>query len=237
MPESLVWKKTGLMFGDWTQGPNSDSIFEFSSSLPISDRVQNNGSLYLHSFVVREGKSPDPSAGKAMFSKKWTAYKKQRLNKFMKRKYKKTSNLLTGATDKTEEEQAKAELGLTEIISQWHPNITLNVVYDYTPWVPGQVPPPLDEFVEFTPSLQNYKPILWINDYWNLNRDYQPINSRFDKKYEIFFKFEIFLAQHSGPEPDHHLPAALHVQVVDVLRPAAQEQVQCSRQPDGGGGG
>ena len=181
MPESLVWKKTGLKFGDWTQGLNSDSIFEFSSALPISDRVQNNGSLYLHSFVVREGKSPDPEAGKSMFSKKWTAYKKQRLNKFMKRKYKKTSNLLTGATDKTEEEQAKAELGLTEIISQWHPNITLNVVYDYTPWVPGQVPPPLDEFVEFTPSLQNYKPILWINDYWNLNRDYQPINSRFEK--------------------------------------------------------
>merc|ERR1712029_1292423 len=72
---------------------------------------------------------------------------------------------------------AKAELGLTEIISHWHPNITVNVVYDYTPWIPGQVPPPLDEFVEFTPSLQNYKPILWINDYWNLNRDYQPINS------------------------------------------------------------
>merc|ERR1712029_345234 len=72
---------------------------------------------------------------------------------------------------------AKAELGLTEIISHWHPNITVNVVYDYTPWIPGQVPPPLDEFVEFTPSLQNYKPILWVNDYWNLNRDYQPINT------------------------------------------------------------
>ena len=35
----------------------------------------------------------------------------------------------------------------------------------------------MDEFVEFTPSLQQYKPILWLNDYWNLNRDYQPINS------------------------------------------------------------
>merc|ERR1719189_1446946 len=177
MPESLVWKQEGLKFGDWTAGPNSDSVFEFSTQLEASDRVQNNGSLYLHYFLVREGKSPDPGTGKGMFSKKWTAYKKQRLNKFMKRKYKKTANLITGATEQTEEEQAKAELGLTEIISQWHPNITLNVVYDYTPWVPGQVPPPLDEFVEFTPSLQNYKPILWINDYWNLNRDYQPINT------------------------------------------------------------
>ena len=194
-----MWKQEGLKFGDWTAGPNSDSVFEFSTQLEASDRVQNNGSLYLHYFLVREGKSPDPSTGKGMFSKKWTAYKKQRLNKFMKRKYKKTANLITGATEQTEEEQAKAELGLTEIISHWHPNLTViiknmpfigniyrdhlklrfqvNVVYDYTPWVPGQVPPPLDEFVEFTPSLQNYKPILWINDYWNLNRDYQPINT------------------------------------------------------------
>ena len=33
-----------------------------------------------------------------------------------------------------------------------------------------QVPPPIDEFVEFTPSLQNYKPIFYINNYWNLNK-------------------------------------------------------------------
>ena len=63
-----------------------------------------------------------------------------------------------------------------EIISHWHPNITVNIVCDHTPWVPGQVPPPLDEFVEFTPSMQNYKPILFVNDYWNMNKDYQPLN-------------------------------------------------------------
>lgn len=96
MDEALIWKKEGLKFGDWTQGPNADSIFELSTQIPVSDRVQNNGSLYLHSFVVREGKSPDPSTGKGMFSKKWTAYKKQQLNKFMKRKYRKTANLITG---------------------------------------------------------------------------------------------------------------------------------------------
>lgn len=34
----------------------------------------------------------------------------------------------------------------------------------------------MDEFIEFTPSLQHYKPILYLNDYWNLKKDYQPIN-------------------------------------------------------------
>merc|ERR1719225_1601407 len=153
VPESLVWKKEGLVYGSWDQGPNSDSIFELQTQVKASESLQNNGSLYLHAFLVRAGKSPDPATGKGMFSKKWTTYKKARLNKFMKRKYKKTTNLLTGETEQSVEDQEKAEQGLTE------------------------VPPPLDEFVEFTPSLQQYKPILWLNDYWNLNRDYQPINS------------------------------------------------------------
>lgn len=177
VPQSLVWKKEGLVFGNWEQGDNRDSIFVLNTQIATTDSVQNNGSIYLHTFLVREGKSPDPSAGKGLFSKKWTTYKTQRLNKFMKRKYKKTANLLTGQTEQSLEDQEKAVMGVTEIISHWHPNITVSVVYDQTPWVPGQVPPPLDEFVEFTPSLQQYKPILWINDYWNLNRDYQPINS------------------------------------------------------------
>jgi len=177
IPERLVWKKEGLVFGNWEQGPDTNSIFELRTQFPTTDSIQNNGSIYMHTFLVKEGKSPDPSAGKSLFSKKWTTYKTQRLNKFMKRKYKKTSNLLTGETEQSVEDQEKAALGLTEIISHWHPNITINVVYDQTPWVPGQVPPPLDEFVEFTPSLQQYKPILWLNDYWNLNREYQPINS------------------------------------------------------------
>ena len=177
VPESLVWKKQGLVYGSWDQGENSDSIFELQTQVKASESLQNNGSIYLHAFLVRAGKSADPATGKGMFSKKWTTYKRARLNKFLKRKYKKTANLLTGETEQSVEDQEKAEQGLTEVLSHWHPNLTLNVVYDHTPWVPGQVPPPLDEFVEFTPSLQQYKPILWLNDYWNLNRDYQPINS------------------------------------------------------------
>ena len=115
VPESLVWKKEGLVYGSWDQGPNSDSIFELQTQVRASESLQNNGSLYLHAFLVRAGKSPDPATGKGMFSKKWTTYKKARLNKFMKRKYKKTTNLLTGETEQSVEDQEKAEQGLTEV--------------------------------------------------------------------------------------------------------------------------
>ncbi len=101
--------------------------------------MQNNGSIYMHTFMVKAGKSPDPSTGKTRFSKKWTLYKSRRINKFKKKQFRKTSNLLTGETEATEEDQRKMAEGVKqEIISHWHPNITVNIVNDYTPWVPGQ---------------------------------------------------------------------------------------------------
>ena len=32
-----------------------------------------------------------------------------------------------------------------EIISYWHPNLTINLMDDQTPWTQGAVPQPLDE--------------------------------------------------------------------------------------------
>lgn len=32
-----------------------------------------------------------------------------------------------------------------EYVSHWHPNLTVNLVFDETNWVHGQVPQPLDE--------------------------------------------------------------------------------------------
>ena len=55
-----------------------------------------------------------------------------------------------------------------EILSHWHPNMTINLVVDQTNWVPGQVPPPLNEcklfvlvhnnidfFIKFSNHLKN----------------------------------------------------------------------------------
>lgn len=35
--------------------------------------------------------------------------------------------------------------GPVEIISHWHPNLTINMIDDHTAWVKGSVPPPLDQ--------------------------------------------------------------------------------------------
>lgn len=147
------------------------------------------------------GKSPDPAAGED-YANHEMAYIRRQLNKFKKVKYQKTANLLTGQTEKSPEEVAKAEVMTSQILSHWHPNVTMNLVIDQTNWVKGTIPPPLDEYVQFTPSGSTYLPILFVNDYWNMLRDYQPINDTVeDLELTItyqplsLFKFQLYAAQ------------------------------------------
>jgi hypothetical protein len=43
---------------------------------------------------------------------------------------------------------------LPEIVSYYHPNLTINVVDDHTRWVPGSVPQPMDKCTStFTPHM------------------------------------------------------------------------------------
>lgn len=142
--------------------------------MTIKQKVQNNGTLWLHIYVVKSGHTPYPSE---IYSSVYKIHRRRQLNKYKKRYYKKTHNLLTGETAATKEEQSKVEANIKqEILSHWHPNLTINIIDDHTPWVRGQVPVPLDEFVEFEPTTGKYYPIVYVNDYWNLMRDYMPIN-------------------------------------------------------------
>lgn len=84
-------KKTFLQqvkYGDWMD-------YEKSGQIAVSTRLQNNGSIYLHVYGTKSGYSPDPKkltddAAHFMF------YKVHQLNKYKKKRYQKTTNLLTG---------------------------------------------------------------------------------------------------------------------------------------------
>lgn len=200
-PASLVWFQDGLVYGDWYGGKNGDGTYTRTTKIKASPKLQNNGTIYLHIYATKTGKSPDPAAGDdyAGFE---VAYFRRQLNKFKKIKYQKTANLLTGATEKSAEEVAKSLVMSNEILSHWHPNLTINMVVDQTNWVRGTIPPPLDEYVTFLPTGHTYLPIIFANDYWNMLRDYQPINGTTDMleltlTYQplSLFKFQLYAAQ------------------------------------------
>ncbi|RWS31947.1 cleft lip and palate transmembrane protein 1-like protein [Leptotrombidium deliense] len=198
-PKELVWVEKGLVYGDWYGGPNMDGIYTKETEITISPAVQNNGSLWLHVYLVKSRSSSNAED----FSGTFTIHKLKQLNRYKKKKYKKTHNLLTGETASSKETVEKMEQKISEeIISHWHPNLTINIVDDHTPWVPGHVPQPLDEFVEFEPTTGKYYPIVYLNDYWNLLRDYQPINDTV-KSLSLYltfqplsmFRFQMYTAQ------------------------------------------
>lgn len=186
----LFWFKDNLIYGDWISGPTGDGIYTHSKDILVTDHLKNNGSLYLHAYLTRQHEHPNPRAKN--FGRNAITYVKKPLNRFKKLKSSGKKNLLTGESEEIEVEDGK-------IVSHWHPNMTLNLVVDHTKWVYGSIPQPLDEYIQFTDDKRMYKPILYANDYWNMARDYKPLNESLSFQLTFqpitFLKWQLLAAQ------------------------------------------
>ncbi|KAK2831225.1 hypothetical protein Q7C36_016311 [Tachysurus vachellii] len=179
--EALFWLQRDLIYGDWSTGEAGDGCYEHHLELDTPESVQQNGSYYIHVYFTKSGFHPDPKR-KGQYRRLSTVHATRMLNKYKRRKFLKTKNLLTGETEADPEMIKRAEShGPVEIISHWHPNLTINIVDDHTAWVKGSVPPPLDQYVQFDAVSGDYYPIVYFNDYWNLQKDYYPINDTLKK--------------------------------------------------------
>lgn len=123
-------------------------------------------------FATKIGKSPNP-ADLEFYAGNDLSHSSRLLNRFKKIRHQKTHNLLTGQSESKSDENSEI---ISENLSHWHPNLTINLVTDQTNWIKGSVPQPLDEYIHFSKDVEIYFPIIFINDYWNMMRDYQPIN-------------------------------------------------------------
>ncbi|XP_022913250.2 putative lipid scramblase CLPTM1 [Onthophagus taurus] len=186
---NLFWSKEMLMYGDWYSGVNGDGSYSFEKEIPVTKHMKNNGSLYAHIYVTTFGYSANPKDKN--YDKDKFCYARKMLNKFKRLKASGTKNLLTGETEKLESEG--------QIISHWHPNLTINLITDETFWTMGTVPMPLDAFYEFTDDGKNYKPPLYPNDFWNMAKDYKPLNETYSLNviYQplSLLKFQLYASQ------------------------------------------
>ncbi|XP_073250119.1 putative lipid scramblase CLPTM1 isoform X1 [Porites lutea] len=177
----LIWHEKELKYGNWTDGPLMDGTRLFSTTIQASEKVQNNGTLYIHVYITKRGRFPDPLHSK--FNRLAVVNRSMLLTVFRKKRVHKTVNLLTGKADANPDivdvvslDQSPESKKPAEIISYWHPNLTINLMDDQTPWVQGSVPQPMDEFLIFENITGKYYPLLYLNKYWNLASDYMPIN-------------------------------------------------------------
>uniref|UniRef100_A0A1I7V7D4 CP2 domain-containing protein n=1 Tax=Loa loa TaxID=7209 RepID=A0A1I7V7D4_LOALO len=82
------WKETGLTYSDWTSGPDGDGSRTKSATFPTPKSLANNGSLYIHVFIVKKDQSPDRKSRHHV--KREVLYNVRQLNKYKKKYYKKT---------------------------------------------------------------------------------------------------------------------------------------------------
>ncbi|PAV87024.1 hypothetical protein WR25_12697 isoform A [Diploscapter pachys] len=197
---NLFWMEKGLKYGDYSSGPDKDGTLVFQRTIPTPEVLLRNESLFLHVFITKSGQSPDPKDRN--YIRREVVYEVKQLNKFKKKYYKKTSNLLTGKSEQSDEDLAKAQTMKYEVLNFWHPNISIHLIDDQTAWTKGALPSPLDVAVKFDPVGGVYRPIFMFNTYWNLGSEYMPINDTvktIDLRVTYYpislFKFQFYASQ------------------------------------------
>ena len=225
----LLWKETDIFFGSWYDGPYGDGSRKSSGYIQASDAVKSNGSLYYHIYIVKKGYPPDPNHKSyskysvVNYTNLMTVYRKQRVHK--------TKNLLTGEAD-SQDKVMQTNSTTLKIMSYWHPNLTLNLLDDQTAWVKDSVPSPLDQYITFLPGENFYKPVLYINDYWNYVSDYMPINETTPQlEYHItfapisMFRWQMYISQNMRSQWNQYLGDSVEQsdQEQDMLKRTLQE--------------
>uniref|UniRef100_A0A452DSB6 CLPTM1 regulator of GABA type A receptor forward trafficking n=1 Tax=Capra hircus TaxID=9925 RepID=A0A452DSB6_CAPHI len=156
---ALFWEQQDLVYGDWTSGENSDGCYEHFAELDIPQSVQQNGSIYIHVYFTKSGFHPDPRQ-KALYRRLATVHMSRMINKYKRRRFQKTKNLLTG---ETEADPEMIKVNTSRAIRSWGRR-------------PDPALPRVSADVKFDAVSGDYYPIIYFNDYWNLQKDYYPIN-------------------------------------------------------------
>nr|DAD38872.1 TPA_asm: hypothetical protein HUJ06_013194 [Nelumbo nucifera] len=137
---ALIWHEANIPYAVW--GPGSSRFY--SLKYVPSEAVKNNGSLYAHAFFARSGYPPDPKDPEyqpyAAFGRTHSVVTYLPKSKADKRKS------LLGNSKGSEEVEVPPEVneetqddskddGPTEWVSFWKPNITINLVDDFTGYI------------------------------------------------------------------------------------------------------
>lgn len=170
---ALIWHETNIPYAIW--GP--ESTRSLSLKYYPSEALKHNGTLYAHAFFARSGYPPDPSDPEyqplAAFGRTHPVVAYLPKSKTDKRK-----SLLGDSKDSKEGEVVSQVVddsqadskddGPVEWISYWKPNVTINLVDDFTKYPHNAVPPNIASYLNVEPTSGNYFPTIFFNEFWLL---------------------------------------------------------------------
>jgi hypothetical protein len=168
----MVWNEKGIKFADFADERN------VHLTIPCTESMQNNGSLYAHIFLLAKGMQPHEwSKFKGQEEGDMISYRKKLLTRYQLKKKVITKKKLVGDSPDTKSEETEKEEGLVRpIVSYWWKNLTINYVGMEDP-IPATHPPQIAAALELDHRKAGYKPIVYLNDFWMLQDNLHAINS------------------------------------------------------------
>ncbi|KAG5528697.1 hypothetical protein RHGRI_029389 [Rhododendron griersonianum] len=167
---ALVWHETNIPYAVW--GP--ESTRSLSLKYYPSEALKQNGSLYAHIFFARSGYPPDPNDPEyqplAAFGRTHPVVTYLPKSKADKRKslLGDSKGSSEGAMVSEVEVEAPTDDTPVEWVCYWKPNITVNLVDDFTRYPKNAVPPNIDPYLNIELKTGNYYPTIFFNEFWLL---------------------------------------------------------------------
>eukprot|EP01134_Creolimax_fragrantissima_P004404 CFRG4404T1 len=179
--ERPIWEEN-VTIGNYSQHPDEDPAFGISYSLPISDHVKNNGTLYVHVLCSGNGKLNSHDSGNDKENAEKVFIQSHPLTIYKEVVAVSAKRRLLFSDEKDDDaaivdKQTSTTHPDGTIIAYWHPNVTINLVYDIGKITPRQLPGISREFVNFNREDGTYEPVVYFNDFWNLQEGQYPVNS------------------------------------------------------------
>jgi hypothetical protein len=167
--EALVWHETSIPYAVWTP----DSTRRTNLTYHLSKSVQHNGTLYAHVFFAKSGFSPDPESPEyvrsATFNRRHSFVVYLPKPKVDTRKSLLSKDEKDNSTEPLSEAPTEeAEEGPAEFVSFFKPNVTINLVEDFTRYPKGGAPPHIAGHLVFDETTGDYYPTVFFNEFWLL---------------------------------------------------------------------
>lgn len=179
--KALIWHETNIPYAVWTP----DSTRTLSLKYQPSEALKHNGTLYAHVFFARSGYTPDPSDPEyqplATFGRSYSVVKFMPKSKTDKRRSllgdtKESKGEKTASEESEASEMEPKDEGPVEWISYWKPNVTINLLDDFTRYSMNAVPPNMAPYLNVESKTGNYYPTIYLNEFWLLRDKLIPIN-------------------------------------------------------------
>ncbi|XP_042470318.1 cleft lip and palate transmembrane protein 1 homolog isoform X1 [Zingiber officinale] len=178
--DALVWHEANIPYAVWGQS----STRSLSMQYYPSEAVKHNGTLYAHVFFARSGYPPDPNDPE--YEPLSTFRRTHSVVAFFPKSKSDKKRSLLGSSKDSEGEESMLEVkhdseieAVDEVdaewVSYWKPNITINLVDDFTRY-PHNIPANVIDYINVEPTTGNYFPTVFFNEFWLLKDKLLPLN-------------------------------------------------------------